>query len=94
MENIQKLKEEIAAATEAQENIDILRNRTASDDSLFRENHSHLEYYQTTQLALKRLFDTDIQQEKQPTMKREEATTKVKDTANKNDILNVISEIK
>lgn len=48
--------QEAIAATAAQENMNILRDKTSVDDLLERANHSHLEYYQAAEFALRRLF--------------------------------------
>ncbi len=54
------------AATAAQENINILRERASADDLLERANHSHLEYYQATALALRSLFQPQEHQRATP----------------------------
>jgi hypothetical protein len=58
--------QEAIAATAAQENINILRDKASADDLLERANHSHLEYYQATEFALRRLFQPTEQQKAAP----------------------------
>lgn len=41
------------AATEAQQNIDAIRQQAAADDLLHRQNHRVLEYHRATERALK-----------------------------------------
>lgn len=52
------IQEEIAA-TQAQQNIELLRGQAATDDLLERANHTSLEYYQATEFALRRIFNSD-----------------------------------
>jgi hypothetical protein len=43
--------------------INIWRDKTSADDFLERANYSHLEYYQATEFALRRLFQPTEQQQ-------------------------------
>ncbi len=57
--DVVKIRETVAAA-EAQQNIDILRDRAAADDILQRTNHSHLEYYENTNITLRKIFEPAV----------------------------------
>ena len=63
--------QEEMAAIEAQQNIDLLRDRTAADDLLQRSNHNTIEYYQATQFALQCIFSTAKTDRERPHQRNE-----------------------
>ena len=66
-----KMIQEEMAAIEAQQNIDLLRDRTAADDLLQRSNHNTIDYYQATQFALQRIFSTAETDRERPHQRNE-----------------------
>ncbi len=89
----ERIIEQVAAA-EAQENMNILRDKTVADELLLRADHTHLEYYQATQFNLEKIYEPDEHQRTTNPIENEQAKNTFRDHKDSTHMKAILTQLK